>query len=287
MNQIDYYSVLGLTSSAGTDEIRAAYRRLAFQFHPDRNANDPAAAEQMKKLNEAYAVLSDDTKKKNYDSMKERFGDTAYTHFRSSYSEHDIFSGSDINKIFEELARDFGFRSFDELFREFYGSGYKAFNFKKNGFSLKGFVFKGAGSGNRINSSRKPSDGPSDNPALSFPGPGALLRKAIKKIAMFSAPSSGKDVHDTITLTEDHALNGGPYAYLLKNGEARLLVKIPKGVRHGQKIRLAGMGRAGKNGGEPGNLYLKVFIKTTIFKTFIRHIKQVSSRIKSSPFGKK
>ncbi len=281
MNQMDYYSVLGVSKDADKDQIRVAYRRLAFQYHPDRNADDPEAAEKMKRINEAYAVLSDETKKRRYDSMKDQFGDTAYTHFRDSYSENDIFSGSDINKIFEELARDFGFRGFDEMFREFYGAGYKAFNFRKNGFTVKGFMFNGPGlfGRNRTKISEKG--------AASFPGPAELLRSVAGKIAMLRSPRSGRDVLDKITLTEDHARDGGPYAYLVRESGARLLVKIPKDVKEGQKIRLAGQGRPGVNGGEPGDLYLRIRIKRPLVKTVIHQIKRMASGLKSSPYGDK
>ncbi len=281
MNQIDYYSVLGVSRDADKDQIRVAYRRLAFQYHPDRNADDLDAAEKMKQLNEAYAVLSDEEKKRRYDAMKDQFGDTAYTHFRDSYSESDIFSGSDINKIFEELARDFGFRGFDELFREFYGNGYKAFNFRKNGFTVKGFMFNGPGLFGR-EQTRVTEKG-----ASSFPGPVDFLRSMTGKIAQLRSPSAGKDVQDKITLTEEHARAGGPYAYLVKGNGSRLLVKIPPGVKEGQKIRLAGQGRQGRNGGEAGDLYLKVHIRRPLVKALVHQIQRLMSAVRSSPFGEK
>lgn len=281
MSQIDYYNVLGVSRDADKDQIRVAYRRLAFQYHPDRNADNPDAAERMKQINEAYAVLSDETKKRRYDSMKEQYGDTAYTHFRDSYSEHDIFSGSDINKIFEELARDFGFRGFDELFREFYGAGYKAFNFRKNGFTVKGFMFSSPGFFNRERS-RVTEKG-----AASFPGPAELIRSIAGKIALLRPPSMGKDVMDKINLTEEHAQKGGPYDYLVKESGARLLVKIPPNVKEGQKIRLAGQGRQGRNGGEPGDLYLKIHIRRPFVKALVHQIRRMMSSVRSSPFGEK
>ncbi len=281
MNPMDYYSILGVSKDAGKNDIRIAYRKLAFQYHPDRNADNPEAAEKMKQLNEAYAVLSDETKKKQYDAMKEQYGDTAYTHFRNSYSENDIFSGSDINRIFEELARDFGFRSFDELFREFYGAGYKAFNFRKHGFSFKGFVFKGSGIFGQ------PRANVSEKGAGLFPAPGDMLRSMFNKIALFNTPRSGKDQYDKIVLTEEHARDGGPFAYLVRETGSKLIVKIPQGVKEGQKIRLAGQGRKGKSGGEAGDLYLTVHIKRSLFKSVLHFAGRLTSGIKSSPFGER
>ena len=143
MAQEDYYQVLGIDKNAGGKEIKEAYRQMAFKFHPDRNKGNPSAVEKMKGLNEAYAVLSNPAKKREYDALRDRFGSSAYTHFRNTYSDQDIFSGSDINHIFEEMARAFGFRGFNEIFKEYYGQGSQQFEFKKPGFFARGFVFGG------------------------------------------------------------------------------------------------------------------------------------------------
>ena len=132
MEQKDYYEALGIDKSATAKEIKEAYRRLAFQYHPDKNPGDPAAVERMKGINEAYAVLSDPVKKERYDSLKDSYGDSAYNRFRQGYSEQDIFRDSDINQVFEEFSRSFGFRNFEDVFREVYGPGYRTFADKNN-----------------------------------------------------------------------------------------------------------------------------------------------------------
>jgi len=63
----DYYDILGITPSANAQEINQAYRKLAFQFHPDRNQNNPEANRMMQEINEAYATLADPLKKRSYD----------------------------------------------------------------------------------------------------------------------------------------------------------------------------------------------------------------------------
>jgi len=94
MDQKDYYEVLEIDGQATDRQIKEAYRRLAFQYHPDRNSGDPGAVERMKGINEAYAVLSDPAKRQRYDSLRQSYGNSAYDRFREGYSEKDIFRGS-------------------------------------------------------------------------------------------------------------------------------------------------------------------------------------------------
>ena len=88
----------------------------------------------MKQINEAYAVLSNAEKRSEYDRMRQQYGSAAYQQFRQGYSEQDIFSGSDVNQILEQMARAFGLRGFDEIFKEFYGKGYRHYECRKDGF---------------------------------------------------------------------------------------------------------------------------------------------------------
>lgn len=92
----DYYKILGLNKSASTDEIKKVYRKLALKYHPDRNPGNKEAEERFKKISEAYAVLSDPEKKKQYDT----FGSQA---FSQKFSQEDIFSNFDFSSIFRDL----------------------------------------------------------------------------------------------------------------------------------------------------------------------------------------
>ena len=131
MDQKDYYEILEVDREASPKKVKEAYRSLAFQCHPDRNGGGTDALERMKMINEAYAVLSDPAKRRQYDSLRQTYGNSAYNRFRDGYSEEDIFRGSDINQIFEEISRSFGFRGFEDIFREAYGSGYRTFEFRR------------------------------------------------------------------------------------------------------------------------------------------------------------
>jgi DnaJ-class molecular chaperone len=256
MEQTDYYATLDVPKDADANTIRDAYRKLALIHHPDRNRNNPDAAEKMKAVNEAYAVLSDPEKRRNYDAMKSSFGSGAYNRFRQDYTDQDIFRGTDIHSIFEELAKDFGFRGGDAIFKEFYGNGWKTFNVSRPGFTMKGAFFKSSGDASRPSVEDGTKGG-------GFLGGGAasllgsLLSKGAKK---------GGDVMETVTIEKELAASGGPYAFFHKARGKKLVVKIPPGVREGQKIRLAGMGKEGKGGGNAGDLYLKVAFRKGLFE---------------------
>ncbi|MBW2593466.1 MAG: J domain-containing protein, partial [Deltaproteobacteria bacterium] len=78
-------------------------------------------------------------------------------------------------------------------------------------------------------------------------------------------PKKGVDIHEFLRIRPQQAMQGGPYAYYLKKNSKKLIVKIPPGIRDGQRIRLKNMGESGKAGGEPGDLYLKIIIKKSLF----------------------
>jgi DnaJ-class molecular chaperone len=268
MPQRDYYQILGIQKDAGEKQVKEAYRHLAFKYHPDRNQGNPEASEQMKSVNEAYAVLSDPAKRHEYDALRQRFGSSAHTRFRSNYSEQDIFSGSDINHVFEEMAKAFGFRGFDDIFKEFYGNNYRSFQFKRPGFFAGGFIFGGPyQNGGRGQSAIPPSG------TL-----GKLSRFILKQISGVEIAQNGNDLEDVIHITDEQARQGGPYAYFLRKKSKKLLVKIPPGVLEGQRLRLAGMGEDGKGEGTPGDLFLKVHIKRPLIQKIKKSIAELRKR---------
>ena len=261
----DYYKILGVTRTCNSEEIRKKYRKLAMQHHPDRNPDDPAAEEQFKEIAEAYGVLTDPVKRREYDACRTQ--GTAYTGSRAgggfTYSQEDIL---------RDLFRDPNFqRMFSGLLREFQRSGfrYSSTFIKKSFFGGKGGIFLG---GIFLLGSLA-------NPLLSgtakkaIGGQSSLLKsvgssfKALLGMKSGSAPSAPKErilEYDTTyqtPLTSSELQRGKTIQILVygEKGEQTLKVKIPPGSRNGQKLRLKGKGRLGPFG--RGDLYLHLVKK--------------------------
>jgi curved DNA-binding protein len=273
MNGKDYYEVLEISFEATDRQIKEAYRRLAFQYHPDRNASDPGAVERMKSINEAYAVLSDPAKRQRYDSLRQSYGTSAYDRFREGYSENDIFRGSDINQIFEEISRSFGFRGFEDIFKEVYGTGYRTFEFRHGGVFGKGFIFTGHMGQGAFRSGARQGIG---SRIL-----GKLAGYALKRMTGIGADDGG-DRHDSLRLTPEQAKNGGKVPYTDKEGSRSILITVPPGVSQGQMIRLKGMGSRGGPFTVPGDLYLEVEIARPLLRTIKDLFKKKADALRPS-----
>jgi curved DNA-binding protein len=133
----DYYTILGVSKSASAEEIKKAYRKLALKYHPDHNKGDKGAEAKFKDLSEAYAVLSDPEKKKQYDM----FGAEG---FQNRFSQEDIFRGFDFGSIFSEFGFGGGGRSqniFSQMFGGMGGPGQR--HYRSGGYRGQNQAMKG------------------------------------------------------------------------------------------------------------------------------------------------
>ncbi len=265
MEQKDYYQILGVARDASFQSIKEAYRRLAFEYHPDRNPGNGWAVEKMKEINEAYAVLADADKRSRYDLLRQEYGSSAHDRFRRDYSDNDIFRGSDINQIFEEMARSFGFRGFEEVFSQAYGQGYRTFEFRRPGVFGKVIIF-GSGRGRRLDHETGQLSGLS----------GVLVRLAgyaVRKMVGLGTGPRTADRYAMLPIDPKLAEEGGRVMYRDSDDLKEFVVTVPPGIRDGQIMRLRGAGR--DTPGEPaGDLYLKVEIRKSLFRK-IRNLLQL------------
>jgi len=216
----DYYKILGLNKSASPEDIKKAYRKLAMKYHPDRNKSNKVAEEKFKEISEAYAVLSDSEKKKQYDM----FGAEG---FQQRYSQDDIFSNFDFSNIFKE----FGFGNIGGWKR---GGGSGIFN----------HIFSGA--------SRRSSYGAQSDPYSSiFTNFGGRTGAFKGQDVIYELPIHLEDIIKTEQKTISYNLGGS---------NQQIKVKIPAGIADGKKLRLAGKGQPGPEGGPSGDLYIKIKI---------------------------
>jgi len=268
----DYYQILGISDNASQEDIKRAFRKLAFKYHPDTNpGNEKQAEERFKEINEAYCVLGDKDKRQQYDfARKGQFAGVGYdTRFQGfQYSQQDIFRDTFSNRaVFDELNRMFaqaGLR-FDQDFLNrvfFRGSGF-IFQFYPGygGTSQRVYSFR-----DRTTYQQHPYAG------ISGYRPGLierLLSKIITQIARFvlsklfgfqygPLPQQNLDQHIELEISPTEAAAGGEKQVSYKRGKQtkKLLVKIPRGVKPGTKIRLKGMGTI--EGKKSGDLYLHI-----------------------------
>ncbi len=254
----DYYKVLGVGKNAADSEIKKAYRKLARQYHPDRNQGDKKAEERFKEISQAYDVLSDPDKRKAYDRGTGPFG-------------FNMPGGFDPGS----MAGGFG-----DILSNIFGAGGGGGGRPGSGGRAGGVR---AGSGARhgrdletevtlsfdqaVNGAQIPLSVSTSEPCPTCHGTGAKPGTAPKVCpvcggrgveaqsqGIFSMSQPCSNCHGSGTVIENPCPScGGSGA---KRQTKRLRVNIPAGVRDGSRIRLAGKGDAGQRGGEAGDLYV-------------------------------
>jgi curved DNA-binding protein len=243
----DYYNTLGVAKNATPDVIKKQYRKLAMQYHPDQNKEDKQAEEKFKRINEAYAVLSDPKKRKQYDT----FGSAR---FHQRFSQEDIFQGFDIG----DILKDFGFTT-DDVFGSMFGRGRRGCG--KTGRQQHSPF--GAGQG---------FDFQDIFSQTGHQGFGA------------QQPAKGQDRTTDLKVTLEEAARGARKSVTLSSAGKRqsLTVTIPAGIRDGNKLRLSGKGDPGHPGTPAGDLYLVVRLQPhPVFRREDNHL-HLDSEIKLS-----
>ncbi len=247
----DYYEVLGVSRTATPQEMKSAYRKLAIQFHPDKNPGDAAAEEKFKECTEAYEVLSDAEKRARYD----RFGHQAPGGFGGGAQGFN-----DISDIF------------GDIFGEMFGGGRRQRNNggRQRGSDLRynlsiGFTEAATGTEAKIKIPRHRScetckglgakPGTTAKTCPTCHGAGELrMTQGFFQISRTcgQCAGAGKVITDPCTTCK----GAGKTA-----SESTLTVKIPPGVDTGTRLKLSGEGEPGERGGPPGDLYVVVQVE--------------------------
>ena len=260
----DYYEVLGVQKNATKDQIKDSYRKLALQYHPDRNkASD--AEEKFKEISEAYAVLSDDQKRSQYDNL-------GHAGFDQRYTSEDIFRGADFDSVF----RDMGF---GDLFRTIFGGGsgfvgYGGYEERNRGQDIAidieiSLEEAARGVEKEIEIPRTehcdicggtgaaPGSTAKTCPRCGGAGRVQNMRKAgfatyVQVSACPTCRGKGKIIENPCNNCQGSGL---------VRKRRKITVKIPMGIDEGFQLRLRGEGESAPNEGENGDLYVLVHVR--------------------------
>lgn len=221
----DFYKVLGVSKDATTDEIKKAYRKLARKYHPDVNKTKEAE-EKFKDISEAYDVLSNKDERQKYDAIRQ---------FGMGGARFAGGSG----------AGGFDASGFSDIFGSMFGGG--------------------APGGSRVRFQTSGGGQPNLNDIFSMFGGGAGAQSGAPYGGGYGAgyeepaqPERGEDRNSKITLTFRQAVKGVTVS--LSADGRKFKTHIPAGVKDGQRIRLSGKGKPGRNGGAPGDMYLQISV---------------------------
>ena len=263
MAKKDYYEVLGVEKGASEAEIKSAFRKLAKKYHPDVS-KEPNAEEKFKEAQEAYAVLSDSSRRKQYD----QFGHAGFDNSSGAGGGYD-FSGFDFSDIFEQA----------------FGGGFSSFGFSDFGF--------GGSRGGR-NRSRQGADalykmditfdeavkgcekeiildvseecdkchgkgGLGEETCSECNGRGTVRQQTNSIFGAFIGESTCRECGGSGSTYKEKCKECRGKGYIIK--EKKIKVTIPAGVDTGNQIRLGGKGSPGSNGGRNGDLYIEFNVK--------------------------
>jgi molecular chaperone DnaJ len=252
----DYYHILGVASSATPAEIKKAYRRLAKQYHPDARPGDAATAERFKEINEAYSVLSDAEKRKQYDLMR-RFGPLG-----SMGTRRGSTAGTRSGPAFEG-GQDLGFSGFGglgDLFTSIFGRGRKT-EVEPIEMSVD-IPFRVAALGGKVPVTIGVTEAcPTCGGSGAAPGASVTTCSECNGRGEISFGQGGFAVRRPCPVCRGRGkVASQPCATCRGQGEVsvnkRLMITVPPGTDNGQRIRLKGQGQRHPSGGQPGDLLI-------------------------------
>ena len=268
MAKRDFYEILGVSKTASADEIKKAYRKVAMQFHPDRNPGDKEAEEKFKEAAEAYEILSDADKRAKYD----RFGHNA---FGPGSGGGGAYGGAGMNMddIFSQFGDIFG----DDMFGSFFGGG----GGRRGGGGGRARGVRGSNLRVKIKLNyEEMANGVSKTIKVkkyvncnTCGGSGAKDKGSVQTCGTCGGSGQVRRVTNTFlgqmqTVTTCPTCNGEGSTITAKcgpckgegrvYGEEMVTLDIPAGVQEGMQLSLSGKGNAGERGGVPGDLIILV-----------------------------
>ncbi len=233
----DYYQTLGVAKGATEKEIKQAFRKLARKFHPDVNPGDKSAEAKFKEINEAYEVLGDAGKRRKYDDLGAN-----WRMYEQAQQQGQGFPGG-------------------SPFGGFGGAGAGT----QDAWTIN---MGGAGGGSRNMTPEEMqelfgNEDPFSDFFRTFFGGGGRETSGRARGGRAARSQKGQDIEQAVELTLEEAYHGATRRVSIKEGgHARTLdVRIPVGVKEGSRVRAAGEGASGSNGGSAGDLYLRVQVK--------------------------
>lgn len=259
----DYYEILGVPKSASTDDIKAAYRKLALEFHPDRN-HSAGAEERFKEFSEAYAALSDPEKRRVYDQY-------GHAGFDQRFSQEDIFRGADFEDVLRSMGFSYGGDSpFGDLFSSMFGGPAG----RAGGADL--FAEMSVALAEAASGVQRTLELTHSVKCKKCDGSGAASGSGVKNCARCNGRGQVQQVKTfggfgrLVSVTSCPSCRGRGQAPGRECGACRgsgstrtterVDVKVPAGIEDGMRLRLEGLGEFAS--GEAGDLYVRVRVKT-------------------------
>lgn len=273
MAKRDYYEVLGVQREASKDDIKRAYRKLAIQFHPDKNPGDKASEEKFKEATEAYEVLGDDQKRKAYD----QFGFAGVEGMGGGQQDY-----STVFRDFEDIFGGFG--DFSSIFGSIFGNqggfagerrpGGRVHHGSNLRYDIE-LPFEKAVYGTTVEISYS-----KDDTCKTCSGSGSSDGSGRKVCGMCKGSGQVRRSSGFFSISQPCPTCGGEGSVIdrpcrdcsgsgLVKKKQKIKVTIPPGVEDGKRVTIPGQGDAGPNAGAPGDLY--VFIHVRPHEYFERH----------------